>query len=88
MMIFTPAAICTESPRWGLSMCQKGSQPVSAGRLLLPPGWDPDSPTAAHRATAYGELHGFLGVESDPDRAGSLAALMLRAGQALGVEVR
>lgn len=54
----------------------------------VPPGWNPDSPTAEHRATAYGELHGFLGAESDPDREGSLAWRMERAGQALGVQVR
>lgn len=54
----------------------------------VPPGWDPDHPTEAQRATTYGELHAFLGAESDPDRAGSLADLMVRAGQALGIEVR
>ena len=54
----------------------------------VPPGWNPDAPTAAHRATAYGALHGFLGAESDPDRAGSLAQRMERAGHALGVQVR
>ncbi len=54
----------------------------------VPPDWNPDSPTAAQRATPYGELHRFLGEESDPDRAGSLAERMLRAGQRLGVELR
>ena len=48
----------------------------------------PDAPTPAHRATPYGALHGFLGAEADPDRAGSLAARMVRAGQLLGIEVR
>ena len=54
----------------------------------VPEGWNPDAPTPAHRATPYGALHGFLGAEADPDRAGSLAARMVRAGQLLGIEVR
>jgi iron uptake system component EfeO len=54
----------------------------------VPEGWNPDAPTPAHRATAYGALHGFLVAEADPDRAGSLAARMVRAGQWLGIEVR
>lgn len=54
----------------------------------VPEGWNPDAPTPAQRATPYGALHEFLGAESDPDRAGSLAARMVRAGQFLGIEVR
>lgn len=54
----------------------------------VPEGWNPDAPTPAHRATPYGALHTFLGAEADPDRAGSLAARMVRAGQLLGIEVR
>lgn len=54
----------------------------------VPPGWDPDAITEAQRATPYGALHTELAGESDPDREGSLAAMMVRAGQAIGVEVR
>jgi iron uptake system component EfeO len=54
----------------------------------VPPGWDPDGITEAQRVTAYGALHTELAGESDPDREGSLAAMMVRAGQAIGVEVR
>lgn len=54
----------------------------------VPEGWNPDAPTPAQRATPYGALHTFLGAEADPDRAGSLAARMVRAGQFLGIEVR
>ncbi|MFO0628856.1 MAG: imelysin family protein [Polyangiales bacterium] len=54
----------------------------------VPEGWNPDAPTAAQRATPYGSLHAFLRVASAPDREGSLAARMVRAGQHLGIEVR
>ncbi len=54
----------------------------------VPEGWNPDAPTPAHLASPYGALRAELIAESDPDREGSLAAMMVRAGQALGVEVR
>jgi hypothetical protein len=54
----------------------------------VPDGWNPDAPTPAQLATPYGSLRAHLLAESDPDRAGSLAALMIRAGRALGIEVR
>jgi iron uptake system component EfeO len=54
----------------------------------VPEGWNPDAPTPAYLASPYGALRAELLAESDPDREGSLAAMMVRAGQAIGVEVR
>jgi iron uptake system component EfeO len=54
----------------------------------VPDGWNPDAPTPAQRATPYGALRAALLAEADPDRAGSLAALMIQAGKGIGIEVR
>lgn len=50
-----------------------------------PTGWDPDAPSAAHLATPYGRLRATLAGESDPSRAGSLAAEMNAAADLLSI---
>ncbi|TAK25136.1 MAG: EfeM/EfeO family lipoprotein [Myxococcaceae bacterium] len=54
----------------------------------VPVGWDPDAITEAQRSTPYGALYTWLGGESDLEREASLASMMVRAGQRLGIEVR
>jgi len=54
----------------------------------VPAGWDPDAITEAQRSTPYGALYTWLGGESDLEREESLASMMVRAGQRLGIEVR
>lgn len=51
----------------------------------VPMGWNPDSPSAEHRATPYGRLRTTLAEESDPTRAGSLAAEMNAAADLLSI---
>ena len=51
----------------------------------VPEGFDPDAPSEAHLATAYGRLFTLLSRASDPDADGSPAAALLAAGDALGI---
>jgi hypothetical protein len=51
----------------------------------VPEGFDPDHPSEAHLATPYGRLFALLAAESDPERAGSLAAALRETGLAIGI---
>jgi iron uptake system component EfeO len=51
----------------------------------VPEGFNPESPTAAHLATPYGQLRTTLRAEADPMRAESLVALMNRAAVAMSI---
>lgn len=51
----------------------------------IPDGWNAESPSAAHLATPYGQLHVLLTRESDAAAQGSLVALMNAAGDAMGI---
>lgn len=61
---------------------------AAIGTDALPPvpdGFDPDAPSEAHLATAYGRLFTLLSTASDPDVEGSLAHLLRGAGDAMGI---
>lgn len=51
----------------------------------VPAGWNPDMPSAEHLTTPYGRLRTALMQESDPARAGSLAAEMNAAADLLSI---
>ncbi len=51
----------------------------------VPSGWNPSAPSAEHLATPFGRLYTLLTSEADPTRAGSLVAMMNRAGDAMGI---
>lgn len=53
----------------------------------VPATWNPDDPSAADLATAYGELWGLLSVESDPDAPGALVERMVAAADAVGIGI-
>lgn len=51
----------------------------------VPEGFNPDTPEEAHLETPYGRLFSLLSHESDPRAEGSLAQLLRRSGQAMGI---
>ena len=51
----------------------------------MPEAFDPDAPSEAHRATAYGRLFVRLNRDSDPRSPGSLAAQLRATGEAMGI---
>jgi iron uptake system component EfeO len=51
----------------------------------VPDGFDPDAPSDAHRTTRYGRLFTLLEHDSDPRADGSLASLLRRTGESLGI---
>jgi iron uptake system component EfeO len=51
----------------------------------VPEGFNPDSPSAEHAGTPYGQLRAMLKQEADPMRAESLVSLMNRAAMAMQI---
>jgi iron uptake system component EfeO len=51
----------------------------------VPSGWNPDDPSDDDLETDYGQLFSRLTEQADPDRDGSLVALMLQAAARLGI---
>lgn len=53
----------------------------------VPPTWDPDAPSDADLATAYGQLWAAVERESDPDAAGSLVERMVAAAGVIDLAI-
>ncbi|MEW5849115.1 MAG: EfeM/EfeO family lipoprotein [Myxococcota bacterium] len=51
----------------------------------VPEGWNPESPSAEHLQTPYGQLFTILSEEADPEREGSLVHSMNLAADLLGI---
>ncbi len=51
----------------------------------VPAGFDPDAPSEAHLSTPYGRLFSLLNRASDPRADGSLAGVLIRAGEAMDI---